>query len=81
MKNKVSWHAVKRTGTLHLLAMINGKEVFVLNKTIIDALSNEELLQQVEDHDWYDSAQDPEILFRGEVIRNPERHALKVNKF
>jgi len=81
MKNKVTWHSVKRMGSFQLLAMINGKEVFMLNKTIVDALSNEELLQEVEKNDWYDSVQDPEIIFRGEVVRNPQRHALKTNQF
>ncbi len=79
--HRVTWHAVKRLGSLHLLAMLNGQEVFLLNKTIIDALDNEGLLKQVEAHEWYDPVQDPEIIFRGEVIRNPQRHALKVNKF
>lgn len=77
----VTWHAVKQDDEFALIAMAGDKQLCKLTKSVIDKLSNEQLLQKVEIHEWYDSSQDKEIIFRGEVVRNPQRHALKTNMF
>ena len=77
----VTFHAVKRMGIFALVVLQDEVEVFVISKRLIDKLSNEELLQEVENLPWYLPIQDKEIIFRGEVVRNPERHAMKMNQF
>jgi len=76
--SKVTWHAISRNKTFSLIAMQEGEKLRVIPKSIIDLVSNDGLLRLIEVEKWYDASQDPEIIFRGEVVRNPGRHALKV---
>ena len=62
------------------LASYNGDQILtVVDKRILQMLDNQQTLDIFRSQPYYTPAHDPEILFRAEVVRHPEKHALRAN--
>lgn len=76
---EVTWHSVGRGGNFFLVAMEGEKEVFVMRQAALKNLTNVELVKIIRKKDFYSEEQDPAIIWRGEITRNPEAYAMKWN--